>query len=251
MNCGRATAFLPNFVGFPSLRGPHSSTVQPAPPGGGEGAERGCWGGWVESGAAGKQGSDAGAGRGPSATAGQGSSAAAGRGSSAAAPRDRLAWLARRGRRRVQVRVGAATPQLARRAAGDGRGRGGWPGAQVRRLRATDPPSLRGAAGGTCGCEWVRRLRMAHPPRLRGARPEADADATAGQGPRCGGSARPTRQACAARPEAGAGASGCGDSAWPTRHACAARGRRRTRMRRLARGPGAAAPRDRPAKLAR
>jgi hypothetical protein len=29
MNCGAATAFLPNFVGFPSLRGLHSSTVQP------------------------------------------------------------------------------------------------------------------------------------------------------------------------------------------------------------------------------
>ncbi len=28
MNGGAATAFLPNFVGFPSLRGPHSSTVQ-------------------------------------------------------------------------------------------------------------------------------------------------------------------------------------------------------------------------------
>ena len=28
MNCGAATAFLPNFVGFPSLRGLHSSTVQ-------------------------------------------------------------------------------------------------------------------------------------------------------------------------------------------------------------------------------
>ncbi|ELP64219.1 hypothetical protein STRTUCAR8_05177, partial [Streptomyces turgidiscabies Car8] len=29
MNGGAATAFLPNFVGFPSLRGLHSSTVQP------------------------------------------------------------------------------------------------------------------------------------------------------------------------------------------------------------------------------
>lgn len=29
MNCGAATAFLPNFVGFPSLRGLLSSTVQP------------------------------------------------------------------------------------------------------------------------------------------------------------------------------------------------------------------------------
>lgn len=29
MNCGAATAFLPNFVAFPSLRGLHSSTVQP------------------------------------------------------------------------------------------------------------------------------------------------------------------------------------------------------------------------------
>ncbi len=29
MNSGAATAFLPNFVGFPSLRGLHSSTVQP------------------------------------------------------------------------------------------------------------------------------------------------------------------------------------------------------------------------------
>lgn len=29
MNCGTATVFLPNFVGFPSLRGLHSSTVQP------------------------------------------------------------------------------------------------------------------------------------------------------------------------------------------------------------------------------
>jgi hypothetical protein len=28
MNCGAATAFLPKFVGFPSLRGLHSSTVQ-------------------------------------------------------------------------------------------------------------------------------------------------------------------------------------------------------------------------------
>lgn len=29
MNCGAVTGFLPNFVGFPSLRGLHSSTVQP------------------------------------------------------------------------------------------------------------------------------------------------------------------------------------------------------------------------------
>jgi hypothetical protein len=29
MNCGATTAFLPNFVGFPSPRGLHSSTVQP------------------------------------------------------------------------------------------------------------------------------------------------------------------------------------------------------------------------------
>jgi hypothetical protein len=29
MNCGAATGFLPNFVGFPYLRGLHSSTVQP------------------------------------------------------------------------------------------------------------------------------------------------------------------------------------------------------------------------------
>lgn len=29
MNGGAVTAFLPNFVGFPSLRGLHSSTVQP------------------------------------------------------------------------------------------------------------------------------------------------------------------------------------------------------------------------------
>ena len=28
MNCGAATVFLPKLVGFPSLRGLHSSTVQ-------------------------------------------------------------------------------------------------------------------------------------------------------------------------------------------------------------------------------